>query len=208
MSRNKMSEPVLQFVETLKIENGKLLAADRHQERMELTIRHFFPSQASSVPLLERIVAGNGCKGVCKARVVYGEHGVEKVEYAPYQMRRIGSLQVVVDDGIRYDFKSADRNPLNALLAKRGECDDIIIIKQGLVRDTSFTNLAVYDGSRWTTPRHPLLAGTKRAVLVEKGLVDEADLTADDLKKALKVRLFNAMIDFGEIEVDGSEIRF
>ncbi len=203
-----MGEPALQFVETLKIKDGKLLAVDCHQERMERTIRHFFPSQAASVPLLERIVVADECKGVCKARVIYGAHGVEKVGYAPYLMRKIGSLQVVVDDRITYDFKTTDRRCLNALLAKRGECDDIIIIKQGLVTDTSFTNLAVYDGRRWMTPRHPLLFGTKRAYLVEKGIVDETDLTLDDLIKSLKVSLFNAMIDFGEMEVDRAKICF
>lgn len=203
-----MENSALQFVETLKIKDGVVLAVGRHQERMERTIGHFFPSSGASMPLLERIVVADDCKGVWKARVIYGARGVEKVEYAPYSMRRIGSLQVVADDRITYDFKSTDRTPLNALLAKRGMCDDIIIVRQGLVSDTSFTNLAVYDGERWMTPRHPLLAGTKRACLVEKGIVSEADLTVDDLKKALKVSLFNAMIEFGEMEVARAKICF
>ena len=33
-----------QFVETIKIKNGKALALPYHQARMERTIRRFFPS--------------------------------------------------------------------------------------------------------------------------------------------------------------------
>lgn len=36
-----------QFVETIKIKNGKALALPYHQARMERTIRRFFPSIAS-----------------------------------------------------------------------------------------------------------------------------------------------------------------
>lgn len=35
------------------------------------------------------------------------------------------------------------------LAAQKGDCDEIIIIKNGLVTDTSFTNIAIYkDGKR------------------------------------------------------------
>ena len=46
-----------------------------------------------------------------------------------------------------------------------------------------------------------LLQGTKRAQLLEAGIILEADLTLENLRKAEKVSLFNAMIDFGEREV-------
>ena len=81
-----------------------------------------------------------------KARVVYGEQGVETAEYAPYSMRNINSLQVVEDNTITYDYKSTDRSRLNALVEKKGSSDDIIIVKHGLLTDTSFTNLAIFDG--------------------------------------------------------------
>lgn len=136
-----------------------------------------------------------------KARVVYGEQGVEAVEYAPYFIRNINSLQVVADDTITYGYKSTDRSCLNALVAQKGNCDDIIIVKHGLLTDTSFTNLAIFDGKHWVTPRHPLLPGTKRAALLDKGMIQKADITLEDLRNANKVSLFNAMIEFGEIEI-------
>lgn len=94
------------------------------------------------------------------------------------------------------------------MVAQKGNCDEIIIVKHGLLTDTSFTNLAIYDGNHWITPKRPLLLGTKRAALLDKGIIQEADITLNDLRNAVKVSLFNAMIEFGEREVPIGNVRF
>lgn len=198
-----------QFIETIKIKDGKAQALSYHQERMERTIRHFFPALCRvSMPSLEDLVIPKEGMDFYKARVVYGEQGVETVEYAPYRMREIDSLQVVKDETIEYHFKSTDRTRLNALAARKGGCDEIVIVKHGLVTDTSFTNLAIYNGNHWLTPKHPLLPGTKRAYLLDQGIIQEADITLQDLQNAWKVSLFNAMIELGEREVLIKNIHF
>ena len=200
---------IQQFVETIKIKDGKVQALAYHQERMERTIQKFFPSLYSAfMPSLERLINPTASMDFYKARVVYGWQGIEAVEYAPYSMRNINSLQVVEDDTIVYDYKSTDRSRLNALVAQKGECDEIIIVKHGLSTDTSFTNLAIFDGKQWITPRHPLLPGTKRAALLSKGIIREADITLEDLRNANKVSLFNAMIEFGEMEISIENVHF
>lgn len=199
----------MQFVETIKIHDGKARLIAYHQARMERTIWRFFPKlAAASMPNLEKAVLPEKDMHLYKARVVYGEHGVENVELAPYTMRSIASLQVVEDGAIEYPFKSTDRTCLNKLAARKGLCDEIVIMRHGLATDTSFTNLAINNGIRWLTPRHPLLAGTKRAYLLDKGVIQEADITSEDLRNARRIRLFNAMIDFGEIEIRGENIHF
>lgn len=198
-----------QFVETIKIANGKPSNLPYHQTRMERTIRHFFPNLAlNAMPHLQDLITLNDNMELVKARVVYGADGVELIEYAPYSMRPIRSLQVVYDDTISYSYKSCDRSQLNALAAKKGDCDEIIIVKNNLLTDTSFTNIAIFDGNYWLTPRQPLLLGTRRACLLDQGLIKEADITVDDLKRAERIRLFNAMIDFGEREVEAKNISF
>ena len=188
-----------QFVETIKIKNGKAMALSYHQERMKRTMQHFFPLK--NIPSLENVIVPAKDMDFYKARVVYGEDGIEDIQYAPYSMKEIHTLEIVRDDDIDYSFKSTDRSGLNRLAAQKGNCDEIIIIKNGLITDTSFTNIAIYMDGKWLTPKHPLLLGTKRAALLEKGIIQEADITVDDLMKAEKVSLFNAMIDFGEREV-------
>lgn len=199
-----------QFVETIKIKDGEAQAIAYHQERMERTIRHFFPSlcNATSMPSLEKLVAPTADMDFYKARVVYGEQGVKDITYAVYAMREIKSLQVVENDAITYDYKSTDRSSLDALVAQKGDCDEIIIVKHGLLTDTSFTNLAIYDGNHWITPKRPLLLGTKRAALLDKGIIQEADITLNEFRNAVKVSLFNAMIEFGEREVPIGNVRF
>lgn len=92
------------------------------------------------------------------------------------------------------------------MVADKGACDEIIIVKNGYITDTSFTNLAIFDSGEWITPKRSLLYGTKRASLLDKRLIKEADITLDVLRRACKVRLFNAMIEFGEIEIDVKHI--
>ena len=79
-------------------------------------------------------------------------------------------------------------------------------MKNELLTDTSFTNVAVFDGERWLTPKHPLLLGTKRASLLERQVIKEADISVETLMKAQKVSLINAMIDLGEIEISIANI--
>ena len=161
-----------QFVETIKIENGKVINLPYHQARMERTIRHFFPERSlQPMPRLAKLIVANNNMTLVKTRVVYGKSGVELIEHVPYSMRNIRSLQVVYDDNINYSYKSTDRSALNNLTAQRGDCDEIIIVKNNLVTDTSFTNLAIFDGNSWLTPRHPLLPGTRRAFLLDKGII-------------------------------------
>ena len=198
----------MKFVETIKIEDGRAERLPYHQARMERTISRFFPQLAEkSMPCLSNLLEPRKEMDFFKARVVYGAEGVEKVEYAPYSMREIRSLRTVTDDSIDYSFKSLDRTRLNELLSQKGSSDDIIIVKNGLVTDTSFTNLAILSGNRWLTPRHPLLAGTMRSFLLDKGIISEADISLHDLKNAQAVSLFNAMIEFGERVVDSKDIK-
>lgn len=144
--------------------------------------------------------------GFCQSTCGVWNGGVELIEYIPYSIRNIKSLQIVYNDTIEYEYKSTDRSTLNKLVADKGACDEIIIVKNGYITDASFTNLAIFDSGEWITPKRPLLYGTKRASLLDKRLIKEADITLDVLRKACKVRLFNAMIEFGEIEIDVKHI--
>ena len=96
---------------------------------------------------------------------------------------------------------------MEALSARKGSCDDILIVKNGLVTDTSFSNVAFLDGSRWLTPEHPLLEGTKRAKLLEAGILAEADIRPEEIYRFKKVRLINAMMDWEDsYEIDAGKI--
>ena len=67
------------------------------------------------------------------------------MSFQPYVMRRIRSLRLVNGDGVDYRYKSTDRSVFARLLEKRGECDDVLIVRDGWVTDTSFTNVVFED---------------------------------------------------------------
>ena len=183
--------------EVVTYERHERLAGESHYPLSKMLALAFDGiTSLSNKPI--RIITG---AGIVKARVVYGEKGIEDLSYSPYAVRHVHSLALMQADTIDYTYKSAGREPLNCLFSLRGACDDILIVKQGLLTDTSIANIALSDGTHWYTPAHPLLKGTKRAELLDKGILTEKDIRMEELSAYSTVRLFNAMIDWGEAEL-------
>lgn len=188
------------FIETICINDGVIENLSVHNERMNNTIRVHYGSSVMPVSL-EDFITAEGCKGRTRCRVEYTS-AVEKVEYFPYSIREVKSLQLVNDDTAEYSFKYADRSVLDRNFALRGNADDVVIVRSGMLTDTSIANIALYKEGKWFTPKYPLLKGTRRAGLLAEGIIEEDIVMADSLHKYEKIRLFNAMISFGEVEMD------
>lgn len=191
------------YIETIRIEKGRLRNIAYHDRRMNEVRREVWRVDRSVS--LETYIDASPYEERTRCRVTYGRD-VESVEFFPYQIRPVHSLQLVRGGQIEYRRKRADRSELNALFACRGEADDVLIVRGGLLTDTSIANIALGDGTGWYTPASPLLEGTQRACLLDAGMIRPLDIHADDLSRFQKIRLFNAMIDFGEIEIDCSAI--
>lgn len=142
----------------------------------------------------------NNQKGLQKCRIKYANEIIE-IGFFPYTFPKINSLKILVDNDIDYSFKYDDRSALNLLYKQRETCDDILIIKNGLITDTSYANILFYNGKDWLTPEKPLLKGTQRAKLLSEEKIKTADIRLEDLKYFTNARLINAMIRF-EDEVD------
>ena len=84
--------------------------------------------------------------------------------------------------------------------------DDVLIVRRGWLTDTSICNIALWNGKQWITPSVPLLAGTKRASLLDRGEMVAGDIRPEDLPGYSRIRLFNAMIEFGEIDLSVDKI--
>ena len=138
--------------------------------------------------------------GLFKCRIIYSQQ-IEKIEFIPYQRPNITSLKIAIDDTIDYSHKYLDRNQLEKLFSQKGNCDDILIIRNGFITDTSFANILFYNGKKWVTPSQPLLKGTQRQFLLETKQISIAEIRPSDLKYFKKARLVNAMMRF-EDEVD------
>ena len=184
------------FIETICVEDGQVYNLPYHVERLNRT-RAAFWKDISPIDLTG-IISSQSLSGIWKCRIVYGKE-IEEVTYMPYQMRMVASLRLVTSDKIDYSYKRTNREELNELFGRRGNADDILIVKDGYLTDTSIANIALYDGNSWYTPAHPLLQGTKRAELLNKQLIVEKDIAQVHLNDYSHIMLFNAMIDWERI---------
>jgi 4-amino-4-deoxychorismate lyase len=137
-------------------------------------------------------IASDFQTGVVRCRVTYSATviAVEMGHYVPVPIR---TLKLVDGRDIDYRYKYADRSALNALYAQRGKCDDILIVKDGLITDTSMANVAFFDGMDWVTPATPLLDGTTRRKLLETGVLKEREIRITDIPGYIRCVAFNAM---------------
>jgi 4-amino-4-deoxychorismate lyase len=183
--------------ETIRILNGELFNLDQHQIRMNKSRLMLF-NDSKEISLRNSINSFEYPKtGLFKCRVIYNEEGINSITFEKYVKRNIKNLMLVSGRSIDYSHKYLDRSALE-LLCKENEEGDVIIIKDGLLTDSSFSNLAFYDGNKWFTPRTPLLKGTQANRLITLGILNEIDLQPLDLKYYSSLKLINAMNLFEE----------
>lgn len=182
------------LVESIRSEDGKLLNISLHNERMIRSLSGLFGLK-SAIDLEKLItIPEKTKKGVFKCRVEYDSE-IRKVEFIPYIIKCVSSLKIVENNTIEYTYKFADRKQIAELFSKRERADDILIIRNGMVTDTSYANVVFRDhNGNWVTPSTFLLPGTRRASLLGSGEIKESVITYRDINKYTKVKLINAMI--------------
>lgn len=189
-----------QFIETIRMEHGEALLLPLHEKRLNATRLHFF-GDCKPLQLKDYIHWDEASKGVTKCRILYDASGICQVTYTPYHIRQVATLRLVRNDEIDYTYKSTDRSALNHCFEQRGEADEVLIVRRGLLTDTSIANIALWDGMQWVTPLHPLLCGVRRQSLLLNGTISARDVTADEWGNFDRIRLFNGMIEWGELEI-------
>jgi len=195
------------LLETIRFENGAFQNLRYHQERMEASRKALFPDSETidlEAALRKEMAAGKNVPqtGLFKCRVVYDSQ-IRNLKWIPYSFPKIISLKMVFSNEIKYSYKYENRKAINELLKEKGNTDDILIVKHGLITDTSFCNILFYNGKNWITPSFPLLRGTQRNHLLETEQIQTAEIKPTDLVNFQKARLINAMIRFEDaLDID------
>jgi 4-amino-4-deoxychorismate lyase len=191
--------------ETICIKDGVPQHLAWHKRRIDLACRELWPAAVPVDPGSVIVIPDEFSKGLVRCKIVYGR-GVRKISFSIYSPRAISSLRLVESD-IDYHLKYDDRKGLDSLFALREDADEIIIVKKGLVTDTSMSNLVFFDGADWITPKKPLLKGTCRDRLLAAGQITEMDIRPADLGNFIGCKLINAMRDLtGEGMIPVSKI--
>ncbi|MGB0839613.1 MAG: aminotransferase class IV [Chitinophagales bacterium] len=189
------------LIETIQIWNGQAKLMDLHQQRFEQAQRALFPQKKTIPHLVNYLnVPLEYQKGKVKCRVVYGDK-VEQITYEQYHKKPIASLQIVHDKDIDYHLKYENRQHLHQLWQQRGDCDDVLIVKNGFVTDSYYCNVVFDDGKQLFTPNTPLLKGIQRQHLLQTNQITAIPITVNDIQRFKQVFLVNALLELGEVVV-------
>ncbi|MFA7686596.1 MAG: aminotransferase class IV [Moheibacter sp.] len=184
------------FIESICIIDGKIRQPGLHQHRMNRS-RYKILGITEAIDLEENIFSNLAPQiGKYKCRIVYGAE-IESVEFIPYQIRPIKSIRLVENNAIEYPYKYSDRKAFELLSDNIAE-DEILVVRNGQITDTSFSNIVFFDGKKKVTPRGFLLNGTMRQSLLESGKITEDAIGPADLKRFHSFQLINAMMDLEE----------
>lgn len=193
--------------ESICVKDGEVQNLEFHQKRIRRSqiqlYGRYFPLEYSE--LIE--ISESFGKGILKCKLFYDKE-ITRIVWENYTPKKIKSLQVIESNPFDYGLKYADRKALVRLKKLMNGADDIIISISGRITDSSYANIALFDGLHWFTPEDPLLEGTKRQFLIEKGLLKTRDIRTKDLKNYKKISLINAMLDLGQITIPTNNLLF
>ena len=94
------------------------------------------------------------------------------------------------------------------LYNSKQEADDILIVKNGWVTDSSYANLIFKLGDKWITPASYLLNGTMRQQLIERGEIQCEPISLVDIGKFANVKLINSMVGMNGPEIEMTNVIF
>jgi 4-amino-4-deoxychorismate lyase len=189
------------FFETIRYSNSVAENLFFHQQRVGLTFIHY--GKTINLDLLQidfksdAILYGavNDC--VYKCKIMYDLKGKYTISFEPYQIRPIKTFTILDIGTNEYSIKLTDRTWINDYV-KSVETDEVIFIKDGLLKDSSYANIVLFDGREWITPANPLLLGTKRALLISEKKITEKEIHVGQLKEYTTLKLINAMMHWDE----------
>ena len=183
------------LLETIKIENRLICNLEWHNARLNNSRNTLLGLQESlDLSTIIKLPDDLG-DGTYRCRVLYGQE-IDEIQFIPHHSRLVKSLRMIHCNNINYGFKYADRSRLEELFEMRGECDEILIVKEGYITDTSISNIIFRQSDgRWLTPVTPLLQGTMRTYLLETGQIAEAVIRPEDLPLFTEARMINCMMD-------------
>jgi len=190
-----------QLLESIKITNNLPQNLRWHQQRLNASQKEVFGEHCEAIDLQKALVTSQlDPKLTYKARIIYGKT-LHTIEITPYLIRPVASIKVIEAYDLAYPHKYVDRADIDRYFAQKDTADDILITKNGFLTDCSYANICLWDGSYWYTPAKPLLAGTKRAQLLENGSIFEKDIHIKNLGTYHSIALINAMLELGAVQL-------
>ncbi|GEN67050.1 aminotransferase class IV [Chryseobacterium rhizosphaerae] len=186
-----------QFIESIKVEDQEIFLSDLHQKRVNQTFSHFGKEDSIDLVKIYKNLHHDE-DGLFKLRVSYDLDKRVRTQMIPYAIPEIHDFQLVENNSFDYSFKFEDRKELDKMKMK-SKAEEIIIIKNNHITDTSFSNLLFLKGKEWFTPSTYLLNGVQRQHLLKQKKIKEAEITLQNIKQFTHFQIINALNDFDDM---------
>lgn len=185
------------FIESIKIEDQKAFLLDLHQERVNQTFAHFGKEGSIDLAKIFKNLEHDE-DGLYKLRIVYDLDKKFTTQLIPYAIPEIENFQLVENNSYDYSFKFEDRKEFERMKTK-AKTEEIIVVKNNHITDTSYTNILFLKGKEWFTPTTYLLNGVMRQHLLHEKKIKETEITLQNIKEFSHFQLINAMNDFDDM---------
>jgi 4-amino-4-deoxychorismate lyase len=184
----------IELLETIKVQQATIYNIEYHNKRLNRTHKELFGIE-TNINLEEYLVPPIDTL-LYRCRLTYTKNmETTTMEYIPYIPQKQTTFHII-ESNIDYSYKYANRDNLNALKEQYPNVDDIIIANRGELRDTTIANIAFFDGEIWWTPQKPLLEGTMREYLLQKGKLQKKNIQIDEISHYYGFAVMNAMVGF------------
>ena len=185
------------FIESIKIEDQKAFLLDLHQKRVNQTFAHFGKEGSIDLAKIFKNLEHDE-DGLYKLRIVYDLDKKFTTQLIPYAIPEIENFQLVENNSYDYSFKFEDRKEFERMKTK-AKTEEIIVVKNNYITDTSYTNILFLKGKEWFTPTTYLLNGVMRQHLLHEKKIKETEITLQNIKEFSHFQLINAMNDFDDM---------
>ena len=186
-----------QFIESIKVEDQKAFLMEFHQKRVNDTFAHFGAQGSIDLEKIFKSLEHDE-DGLYKLRIVYDLNRNFKHQMIPYAIPEIENFQLVENNSFDYSFKFEERKEFEKMKTK-AKTEEIIIVKNNHITDTSYTNILFLKGETWYTPTTYLLNGVMRQHLLKEKKIKEAEITIQNIREFSHFQLINSMNDFDDM---------
>lgn len=185
------------FIESIKIEDQKAFLLDLHQKRVNQTFANFGKEGSIDLAKIFKNLEHDE-DGMYKLRIVYDLDKKFTTQLIPYAIPEIENFQLVENNSYDYSFKFEDRKEFERMKTK-AKTEEIIVVKNNHITDTSYTNILFLKGKEWFTSTTYLLNGVMRQRLLHEKKIKEIEITLQNIKEFSHFQLINAMNDFDDM---------
>ena len=187
--------------ETIKIQHQKVFLFEDHWARMKHSIKAL-SGRDLQIELNEKIIL-QAIKNddLFKCRILYNDQEYQ-VEISRYQKRHIEKIVFIHDDDISYPLKFTAKNCFVKHTKNLPATTEPIFVVDGFLTDSSYSNIALWNGNEWHTPKEPLFFGVRRNVLLNENLLVAKNISINDMHQYQKISFINAMLDLEELEIN------